>query len=91
MTWEAMGMKLTQEELSHLIFLSGVVKDGNKKGLMAETIACLIYIVKALPEVELPDGVIDEINALIDKVEVDLRQENDRLHEIRDNLSPFNR
>ncbi len=82
-------MKLTQKELSHLIFLAGVVKDGNKKGLMSETIECLTYIVKALPEIELPEGVVDQINALIVKLEADLRQENDRLHEIRDNLSPF--
>lgn len=84
-------MKLTQQELSHLIFLANVVKDGNKKGLMAETITCLTYIVKALPEIELPDGVVEQINELIVKLEDDLREENDRLHEIRDNLNPFNR
>ena len=79
-------MKLTQQELSHLIFLAEVVRDGNKKGLMSETIQCLTYIVKALPEVELPDGVIGQIENLIDKVEEELRQENDRLHEIRNNM-----
>ena len=80
-------MKLAQKELSHLIFLAGVVRDGNKKGLMTETIQCLMYIVKALPEVDLPEGVVDEIKALTDKVEEELRHENDRLHEIRYNLT----
>lgn len=84
-------MKLSQKELAHLIFLAGVVRDGNKKGLMAETIQCLTYIVKALPEVELPDGVVEQINNLIVKVEEELRQENDRLHEIRHNMNPYDR
>ena len=79
-------MKMTQQELAHLIFLAGVVRDGNKKGLMAETIQCLTYIVKALPEVELPEGVIEQIQELIEKVEAELRQENDRMYEIRRNL-----
>lgn len=79
-------MKLTQKELSHLIFLAGVVRDGKKKGLMAETIECLTYIVKAVPEVELPEGVIRQIHALTAKVEDELRQENDRLQEIRNNM-----
>ena len=79
-------MKLTQQELSHLIFLAGVVRDGNKRGLMAETISCLTYIVKALPEVELPEGVVEQINSLIEKVEEELRGENDRLFEIRHNM-----
>lgn len=82
-------MKLTQKELSHLIFLAGVVQDGKKKGLMAETIECLTYIVKALPEVELPDSVVSQIHALTEKVEEELRQENERLHEIRNNMRRY--
>jgi len=84
-------MKLTQDELSHLIFLSGVVRDGNKRGLMAETIECLTYIAKSVPEVDLPEGVIEQIHNLIDKVEEVLRHENDRLHEIRHNLKRTDR
>lgn len=80
------GVKLTQSDLQHLIFLAGVVKDGNKKGLMAETIQCLTYIVKSLTEVDLPEGVVEEIRALTGKVEEELRQENERLSEIRSNL-----
>ena len=79
-------MKLTQSELQYLVFLAGVVRDGNKRGLMAETIQCLIYIVKSLTEAELPESVVAEIRALIGKVEEELRQENDRLREIRSNL-----
>ena len=84
-------MKLTQKELTHLIFLAGVVRDGNKKGLMSETIECLTYIVKGLPEVDLPEGVVEQIQNLIVKVEEELRQENDRLHEIRDNMKGYGR
>jgi predicted DNA-binding antitoxin AbrB/MazE fold protein len=80
-------MIYTQQELAHLIFLAGVVRDGNKKGLMEETIQCLLYIVKSLPEVDLPEGVIERIEALTEKVEEELRGENDRLHEIQYNLS----
>jgi hypothetical protein len=82
----------TQKELAHLIFLAGVVRDGNKKGLMEETIQCLLYIVKSLPEVDLPEGVVQHIEALTEKLELDLRGENDRLHEIQHNLShPYER
>ena len=85
-------MKYTQHELAHLIFLAGVVRDGNKKGLMIETIQCLLYVVKSLHEVDLPEGVVEHIEALTVKVEEELRGENDRLHEIQYNLShPFER
>lgn len=84
-------MKLTKDELAHLLFLAGVVCDGNKRTLMAETIECLSYIVKSLTEVDLPEGVVHRIHNLTLKVEEELRQENDRLHEIRHNLDTFGR
>ena len=79
-------MKLTQHELSHLIFLAEVVLTGKKKGLMDETLQCLLYIVKSLEEVELPDSVMDQIDRLIALIEADLRQENERMQEIRSHL-----
>jgi hypothetical protein len=82
----------TQKELAHLIFLAGVVRDGNKKGLMEEMIQCLLYIVKSVPEVDLPEVVVHHIEALTERLELDLRGENDRLHDIQHNLShPFER
>lgn len=84
-------MKLTKDELAHLLFLAGVVRDGNKRTLMAETIECLSYIVKSLTEVDLPESVVQRIHNLTHKVEEELRQENDRLHEIQHNLRTFGR
>lgn len=79
-------MKMTQKELSHLIFLSEVVLTGKKKSLMDETLQCLLYIVKSLEEVELPDTVIDQIESLTALIESDLRNENERIQEIRGHL-----
>lgn len=79
-------MKLTQEELNHLVFLSEVVLTGNKKSLMDETLQCLLYIVKSLEEVELPDSVVGQIERLIGLIEADLRDENERMQEIRGHL-----
>ena len=79
-------MKLMQEELNHLIFLTEVVIEGKKKGLMDETLRCLLYIVKSLEEVDLPDMVVDQIDQLIAKIEADLRIENERGHDIREHL-----
>ncbi|MBP1989223.1 hypothetical protein [Paenibacillus eucommiae] len=79
-------MKLMQEELNHLIFLTEVVIEGKKKGLMDETLRCLLYIVKSLEEVDLPDMVVDQIDQLIAKIEADLRIENERGHDIRGHL-----
>ncbi|UKS23990.1 hypothetical protein LOZ80_20330 [Paenibacillus sp. HWE-109] len=79
-------MKLTQKELSHLVFLSEVVLTGKKKSLMDETLQCLLYIVKSLEEVELPDTVIHQIESLTALIESDLRNENERIQEIRSHL-----
>jgi hypothetical protein len=79
-------LKMTQKELSHLIFLSEVVLTGKKKSLMDETLQCLLYIVKSLEEVELPDTVVDQIECLTALIESDLRNENERMQEIRGHL-----
>ncbi|NRF90821.1 hypothetical protein HQN89_07240 [Paenibacillus frigoriresistens] len=79
-------MKMTQKELSHLIFLSEVVLTGKKKSLMDETLQCLLYIVKSVEEVELPDTVVDQIESLTALIESDLRNENERIQEIRGHL-----
>ncbi|TXK86015.1 hypothetical protein FU659_00765 [Paenibacillus sp. N3.4] len=79
-------MKMTQAELSHLVFLSEVVLTGKKKSLMEETLQCLLYIVKSLEEIELPDMVVDQIEQLTALIESDLRSENERIQEIRGHL-----
>ncbi|MNI06824.1 hypothetical protein D3C73_598180 [compost metagenome] len=79
-------MILTQKELTHLIFLSEVVITGKKKGLMDETLQCLLYIVKSLEEVELPDSVVEQIERLTAMIEADLRIENERQREIQSYL-----
>ncbi|MNF85251.1 hypothetical protein D3C84_676390 [compost metagenome] len=79
-------LKLTQKELNHLVFLSEVVLTGNKKSLMDETLQCLLYIVKSLEEVELPDSVVGQIERLTALIEADLREENERMQEIRGHL-----
>jgi hypothetical protein len=79
-------MKLTSEELHHLVFLSEVVLRGKKRGLMEETLQCLLYIVKSVEEAELPDSVVERIRALLTAIEADLRSENERMQEIRHRL-----
>lgn len=79
-------LKLTQKELNHLVFLSEVVLTGRKKSLMDETLQCLLYIVKSLEEVELPDSVARQIERLTALIEADLRDENERMQEIRGHL-----
>lgn len=79
-------LKMTQKELSHLIFLSEVILTGKKKSLMDETLQCLLYIVKSVEEVELPDTVVDQIESLTALIESDLRNENERIQEIRGHL-----
>jgi Asp-tRNA(Asn)/Glu-tRNA(Gln) amidotransferase C subunit len=80
-------MNVTQKELSHLIFLADVVMNGKKKAMMEETMQCLIYIVKSIQEIDLPDNVVEQMNLHVEKIEGQLRTENDRLQEIKQNLS----
>jgi hypothetical protein len=79
-------MKLEKDELTHLLFLADVVKDGNKKKLMPDMLECLLYVARSVTEADLPDNVILRIRQLTGKMEEELRQENDRLKEIRHNL-----
>jgi Asp-tRNA(Asn)/Glu-tRNA(Gln) amidotransferase C subunit len=83
-------MKITQQELNHLIFLSDVVIQGKKKGMMVETLQCLLYIVKSIEEIDLPEMVVEQMNQLIESIEADLRTENDRMQEIHHNLTQPN-
>jgi Asp-tRNA(Asn)/Glu-tRNA(Gln) amidotransferase C subunit len=80
-------MNVTQKELSHLIFLADVVMNGKKKTMMEETMQCLIYIVKSIQEIDLPDNVVEQMHLHVEKIEEQLRSENDRLQEIKFNLS----
>jgi hypothetical protein len=79
-------MKLEKDELTHLLFLADVVKDGNKKKLMPDMLECLLYVARSVTEADLPDNVILRIRQLTGKMEEELRRENDRLKEIRHNL-----
>ncbi|MFD2613218.1 hypothetical protein [Paenibacillus gansuensis] len=79
-------MQVTQEQLRHVVFLSEVVLEGNKRGMMEETIQLLLYIVKSLKEAEIPTDVSLEMEHLTAQIEERLKQENDRLQEIELNL-----
>ncbi|GIP33930.1 hypothetical protein [Paenibacillus sp. J2TS4] len=75
-------MLLSQKELSHLVFLADVVLNGKKKAAMEDTLRCLLYVVKSLPEAELPDSVVEHIRLLVENIEAQLRSENNRQQEI---------
>ncbi|MFS0837637.1 hypothetical protein [Paenibacillus sp. 1P03SA] len=79
-------MSVLQNELTHLIFLAEVVIASRKKEVMEDTLQCLLYIIKSLPEVEVPDSVAEQIAHLTERIEDKLRQENDRIQEIQANL-----
>ncbi|MVO98550.1 hypothetical protein [Paenibacillus lutrae] len=84
-------MSVLQNELTHLIFLAEVVLTARKKDLMEETLQCLLYVIKSLPEVEVPDSVGDQIAQLTQRIEDRLRQENERIQEIHANIALTNR
>ncbi|WP_068773732.1 hypothetical protein [Paenibacillus sp. FJAT-26967] len=84
-------MSVLQNELTHLIFLAEVVLTARKKDLMEETLQCLLYVIKSLPEVEVPDSVGDQIAQLTQRIEDRLRQENERIQEIHANIAHTNR
>lgn len=79
-------MSVLQNELTHLIFLAEVVIASRKKDVMEDTLQCLLYIIKSLPEVEVPDSVAEQIAHLTERIEDKLRQENERIQEIQANL-----
>lgn len=88
---EVRAMKMDEKELQHLVFLSEVVLTGNKKGLMKETLQCLLYVAKSVQNVDLPESVIAEIKQLTGHIEADLRSENERIRGIQDRLAQANR
>ncbi|SEG73177.1 hypothetical protein [Paenibacillus sp. UNC499MF] len=79
-------MSVLQNELTHLIFLAEVVIASRKKEVMEDTLQCLLYIIKSLSEVEVPDSVAEQIAHLTERIEDKLRQENERIQEIQANL-----
>ncbi|MFC9775104.1 hypothetical protein [Paenibacillus chitinolyticus] len=79
-------MSVLQNELTHLIFLAEVVIASRKKEVMEDTLQCLLYIIKSLPEVEVPDSVAEQIAHLTERIEEKLRLENERIQEIQGNL-----
>ncbi|HEX7057328.1 MAG TPA: hypothetical protein VF260_09070 [Bacilli bacterium] len=80
-------MKISQEELGHLAFLSQVVLEQNKRHLMSDTLRCLLYVIKSLTEVEVPGEIKTEIMRLVARLEAQLKTENERIQEIWDNLA----
>ncbi len=84
-------MKLTQDEINHILFLTQVATDNNKLQMLREIIQCLIYIVKAHGEIELPAEAADHVKQIIANIEQQLREDTDRVQEIRRNLDQYAR
>jgi len=84
-------MKLSIDEINHILFLSQVASDNNKLHMLRDIIQCLVYIVKAIREIDLPDEVVADVRHIISQIEQELRDDTDRLHEIRRNLDQFGR
>lgn len=84
-------MKLSLEEINHILFLSQVAMDNNKIHMLREIIQCLVYIAKANSEVEMPDEVVLHVREIISGIEQELREDTDRLQEIRRNLDQYGR
>lgn len=84
-------MKLTLEEINHILFLSQVASDNNRLNMLREIIQCLVYIVKANGEIEVPDEVGAHVKEIIARIEAELRDDSERLSEIHRNLDQFGR
>lgn len=84
-------MKLSLEEINHVLFLSQVATDTNKPHMLREIIQCLVYIVKANAEIEVPDEVGEHVREIISRIEQELREDTDRLREIHRNLDQYGR
>ncbi|WP_010274781.1 hypothetical protein [Paenibacillus senegalensis] len=76
-------MIFSQKELSHLVFLADVVLNGNKKEAMEDMLYCLLYITKSLQEAELPESVGEEIRERMERIEMKLKSENNRMQDIQ--------
>lgn len=68
--------KITQRELHHILFLTGVVLSEKKVHLMEDTIKCLTYLIKSLDNIELPDVVSEQLFQSIETIELVLKEEN---------------
>lgn len=84
-------MKLSQDEINHILFLTQVAADNNKTNMLREIIQCLIYIVKAHGEIELPVEAANHVKQIIADIEQELRDDTDRIQEIHRNLDQFAR
>lgn len=82
-------MKLTQEQLEHVIFLTEVVLDVNKRHLMPDALQILLYIAKSLHASDIQELPTDEINSIISRMERVLIAENDRLRDIHTQLQHY--
>ncbi|GIP37971.1 hypothetical protein J31TS4_12510 [Paenibacillus sp. J31TS4] len=71
-------MKVTQQQLEHLVLLTDMVLNGEKSGAMEDMLQCLLFVVKSVGEAELPDSVADELAKTVARVEERLREENVR-------------
>lgn len=71
-------MRISEQELQHIVLLTDIVLNGKKKAAMDDMLQCLLYIVKSLPEADLPDSVAEELTTRIAGVESMLREENIR-------------
>ncbi len=80
-------MSITKQELEHVLFLSQVVMEGNKRTLMPSTLQTLMYIAKSLDHVDLSEPVTEVIREWIQAVEAELIHESHRLNEIQSNLA----
>ena len=80
-------MRLDREQLDHVLFLSETIMENRKRALMPEAMQCLIYIVKTLEHADVPDETMREMLQIMHRIEQELIAENERLKEIRGNLS----
>jgi hypothetical protein len=84
---EGWTLRLTREQLDHVRFLSETVLENRKRALMPDAMQCLLYIVKTLPDADVPDAAAQEMFDLLRRIERELIEENERLKEIRSNMA----
>ena len=61
--------------------------DGSKRALMPDMMRCLLYILKSTEEVKFSDEIGEQFNRALERIEEQLRSENDRMQEILQNLN----
>jgi DNA-binding LytR/AlgR family response regulator len=76
-------VKIPHDRLSHMVFLSEVVLTGNKrKALMGDTLHMLLYLVKSIREVEIPASVEQQLEELLNHIELQLKEENEKKRQL---------